>query len=304
MEQNNIIFSIIIPHKNIPQLLQRCLDSIPARDDVQIIVIDDNSDLDKVDFESFPGLNKKNTEVYFTKEGKGAGYARNIGLQHAKGKWLIFADADDFFMPCLNDVMDKYRNDESDVIYFKTISVDSETLTLSPRRTSIRRNNLLNNIKKTNNQDLFLIIEVPWGKLVKHDIIIKSNIVFQEVRYSNDVFFSAHLAAVASHQSIDERELYCVTNTPNSLTKNLSVESLLIRYGVAIDTFVLLKKFGKEKIVSEKMFNWLRGIFTRKPALAFSLLPNLIRKIGIFYFVKGTYNSLLYLIIKNKWEKQ
>ena len=36
-------FSIIIPHKNIPSLLQRCLDSIPKRDDVQIIVVDDNS---------------------------------------------------------------------------------------------------------------------------------------------------------------------------------------------------------------------------------------------------------------------
>ncbi|MCI6862195.1 MAG: glycosyltransferase family 2 protein, partial [Prevotella sp.] len=31
---SNINYSIIIPHKNIPQLLQRCLDSIPIRDDV------------------------------------------------------------------------------------------------------------------------------------------------------------------------------------------------------------------------------------------------------------------------------
>lgn len=27
-------FSIIIPHKNIPLLLQRCLDSIPNREDI------------------------------------------------------------------------------------------------------------------------------------------------------------------------------------------------------------------------------------------------------------------------------
>ena len=38
-----INYSIIIPHKNIPNLLQRCLDSIPNREDVQIIVVDDNS---------------------------------------------------------------------------------------------------------------------------------------------------------------------------------------------------------------------------------------------------------------------
>ena len=37
-------YSIIIPHRNIPQLLQRCIDSIPSRDDLQIIIVDDNSD--------------------------------------------------------------------------------------------------------------------------------------------------------------------------------------------------------------------------------------------------------------------
>ena len=53
MEGTN--YSIIIPHKNIPQLLKRCLDSIPQRDDVQIIVVDDNSSSDIVDFANFPG---------------------------------------------------------------------------------------------------------------------------------------------------------------------------------------------------------------------------------------------------------
>lgn len=38
-----INYSIIIPHKNISSLLRRCLDSIPERDDLEIIVVDDNS---------------------------------------------------------------------------------------------------------------------------------------------------------------------------------------------------------------------------------------------------------------------
>ena len=73
---SNINYSIIIPHKNIPQLLQRCLDSIPIRDDVQVIVVDDNSDTDKVNFDNFPKWKGKNYEYYLTKEGKGAGSFR------------------------------------------------------------------------------------------------------------------------------------------------------------------------------------------------------------------------------------
>ena len=77
-------YSIIIPHKNTPRLLERCLYSIPTWDEIQIIIIDDNSNSESVDFSHFPGNGRKNTEVLFTKEGKGAGYARNIGLSHAR----------------------------------------------------------------------------------------------------------------------------------------------------------------------------------------------------------------------------
>ena len=94
-----MLYSIIIPHKNIPQLLQRCLDSIPRREDIQIIVIDDNSSPEIVDFAHFPGRERDDVEIVFTREGRGAGYARNEGLKRAKGKWLLFADTDDFFLP-------------------------------------------------------------------------------------------------------------------------------------------------------------------------------------------------------------
>ena len=120
-------YSIIIPHKNIPKLLQRCLDSIPRREDVQIIIVDDNSDPDIVNFEQFPGLNDPFIEVVFTKDGKGAGYARNVGLTKAAGKWLLFADADDFFNYCINDILDEYVDSDADIIYFINNSVDSDS---------------------------------------------------------------------------------------------------------------------------------------------------------------------------------
>ncbi|MFS2381396.1 glycosyltransferase, partial [Phocaeicola vulgatus] len=43
-------YSIIIPHKNTPRLLERCLYSIPTWDEIQIIIIDDNSNSESVDF--------------------------------------------------------------------------------------------------------------------------------------------------------------------------------------------------------------------------------------------------------------
>ena len=56
-------YSIIIPHKNSTKQLQRCLDSIPFRDDLEVIIVDDNSDPEVVDFDNFPGKERPNTIV-------------------------------------------------------------------------------------------------------------------------------------------------------------------------------------------------------------------------------------------------
>ena len=84
----------IIPHKDTPELLKTALTSIPRRKDVEIIVVDDNSNPSIVNFDHFPGLNEERIKVIFTKGGHGAGYARNIGLEAATGNWVFFCDAD------------------------------------------------------------------------------------------------------------------------------------------------------------------------------------------------------------------
>ena len=88
-----INYSIIIPHKNTPDLLQYCLDSIPIRSDVQVIVVDDNSDEDKK-----PTFTRDDVKFFYIdkEHTKGAGRARNVGLEHAVGKWyynnVIYVD--------------------------------------------------------------------------------------------------------------------------------------------------------------------------------------------------------------------
>lgn len=51
---NNCMYCIIISHRNTLDLLIRCVASIPRREDVQIIVVNDNSEPAIVDFDNFP----------------------------------------------------------------------------------------------------------------------------------------------------------------------------------------------------------------------------------------------------------
>lgn len=114
-----INYSIIIPHKNTPLLLRRCLDSIPERDDIEVIIVDDNSM--NINWDDW----KFNTNVSLLKtyKNKGAGFARNIGLKRAVGKWILFADSDDFFSQQFTLLLDGYRDSDYDIIYFRFFSV-------------------------------------------------------------------------------------------------------------------------------------------------------------------------------------
>ena len=233
-----INYSIIIPHKNIPNLLQRCLDSIPNREDVQIIVVDDNSDPNIVDFDKFPGLNRSNVEVIFTKEGKGAGYARNTGIKYVKGKWLLFSDADDYFSENVNRLFDDYENSVMDVIYipYKTIDL----ITGEDLEDGLCVTNLEEDLYKKRSDTLRYRCYSPWAKMVKVSMIERYSIRFEEVVASNDVWFSVNVGYVAKEIDICNYIVYIRNVRYGSLQYSLNKEYLLsrIKVGYKVNDFL------------------------------------------------------------------
>ena len=240
------ILSIIIPHHNIPELLLRCLNSIPDKEEIQVIVVDDNSSPNIVDFEKFPGKERSNVESYYTKEGKGAGYARNIGLQHAKGKWLLFADSDDFFLDGFYDIVSEYFNSEYDMVLFKALSVDSDTLQPTKRNENINMqiDNALNG--KISSQEASLAVQSPWCRLIKRNLIEKNKIFFDEVMASNDTMFTTKATCLSSLIGFSKHSIYYVTTRSGSLwdTRKKNPENYLTRLNVQIRRNKYVKKFG------------------------------------------------------------
>jgi glycosyltransferase involved in cell wall biosynthesis len=272
-----INYTIIIPHKNIPHLLERCLKSIPVRDDLQIIVVDDDSDN--------PPRHCDNVEFIYAKDKnrRGAGYARNLGLERAKGKWVTFADADDFYMPCFNEVLDQYKDDNSDIIYFKVTSVDNDTFAPSNRHQGINR--YLSEIQTGINTDRLFELYGPIAKFIKREIIEHNKIHFQEVLYSNDVLFSIKCAWYAKHNKISDKEIYCITSRPGSLIQP-SLDSYKIRIGVAFDSVMFFKKINKEYIGIKHFDLYWNDIYKFSKISAIRLLPKVYAVHGLKYTLK------------------
>lgn len=91
---NDLLLSIIIPSFNYAQHLENCLVSLPQNKKIEVLVINDGS-TDHTEKIVKKFISGKNNYFYFFKKNGGASSARNYGLKKAKGKFIIFLDADD-----------------------------------------------------------------------------------------------------------------------------------------------------------------------------------------------------------------
>ena len=215
-----INYSIIIPHFNIPDLLARCLRSIPERDDVQVIVVDDNSPGNDQYLDTIPELKRKNVEFYVTKDGLGAGHARNVGLSHAVGKWLVFSDSDDFFVEDLGEILDQYVNDSHDILYFNIKSCDCYDTAKMVAADNLRL------YKETGDEYALRVCHTePWGKIIRHSIIEENNVSFQETKAHNDLLFSVKVGLLAKSIVAIDRPLYWYVIREGSLGHQKGCES-------------------------------------------------------------------------------
>ncbi len=91
------MISVIIPVYNAEPYLNRCIDSVlaSAYSDFEIILVNDGST------DHSPDICRAYAEndirvVFLSQENRGVSSARNLGLEAARGEWIVFLDSDDF----------------------------------------------------------------------------------------------------------------------------------------------------------------------------------------------------------------
>ena len=240
------IFSFVIPHHNAPSLLRRCFLSIPQREDVQVIVVDDKSSEEYLaalkDLESeFPTFT-----ILYLEENAGAGHARNVGIDHATGRWLLFADSDDFFYEDLDAILDQYQNSPEDILYFRHLSVQSEHLD-QPAERDTWINGLYDRYHLEHDEKLIRCNHCyPWGKMIRKSLVDRHHIRFDEVPYSNDVMFGVATGCKAQSVQIVDRILYVLTERAGSLTAGFGTKpnELETRAAVCFRSHEFIRSMG------------------------------------------------------------
>lgn len=113
-------FSVIVPVYNVEQYVKKCLESLNDQTykNFEAIIIDDGSTDDSVKIiKKF--IEQKENFSYYKKKNGGLSDARNFGLKHVTGDYILFLDSDDYYsndlLFNLNGLLD---NNPIDVIKF------------------------------------------------------------------------------------------------------------------------------------------------------------------------------------------
>lgn len=239
-------YSIIIPHYNYLTGLKKLIESIPIRNDIQIILVDDNTYLEKQTVASFvKSLNRENLELYFSdKTQKGAGNCRNIGLRHVKGSWILFADADDYFTENAFEILDSCSNTDVELIYFSPTSIELPAGEIGTRHLSYEK--LVNDYEKKPSNTTELRIRynfaVPWSKAISQKLTYDKKIEFDTTRWSNDVMFSTKCGYYAKNIAAIDKTIYCVTRKKGTLTTTRNWQEFETRLKVYISRYKFLEE--------------------------------------------------------------
>lgn len=223
--KGEIQISVVIPVYNAADYLEQCLKSLEGQyfRRIEIICVDDGSTDTSLQIMQRFAERDKRFRIYKQKNA-GAGAARNRGLELARGEYVIFLDADDYFAPeMLLHAYNKIRETESDICVMGSWQQDNESGEITPCTYSLQLEHYPGfrpfRVKDMQHNPFRCFVGWAWDKLYRRSFLLNHDLRFQEQRTSNDMYFTyMSLFKADKITTLDERVIYQRRNIRESLS--------------------------------------------------------------------------------------
>jgi glycosyltransferase involved in cell wall biosynthesis len=226
--------SIVVPVFNPGPYLAPLLASLLAQTEpsLEIIAVDDGSSDDSAEILRRAASNDPRLTV-LSQSNAGISAARNLGIDHARGRWLAFADSDDWLDPCALATWRAFgESADLEVVYgngFRFAGGAAEPVVAT--------------------SDLIVRYKTPgdglsgadwmtgciargqwstfaWLQFVRRDVLERGRLRFDEGLVHEDVLWSLRLSLLARRIGFLAEPLYGYRRHPAALTANRTIDML------------------------------------------------------------------------------
>ena len=233
MENFSPAVSVVIPMYNAEKYLSVCLESILIQTftDFEVIVVDDcSTDSSPAIAESFLERFDGRLKIISLEENTGApAIPRNVGLDFARGKYVLFVDNDDLIIDtALEEFFNAAETFQADVVYtdcgfncglepvpteINVAAWDADNIVDAPT---------LETKDFSERMEDFLKLRYrwpPWAKFLRREFLVDNEIKFPYMKTSEDIPWTFEVVCLAQRFLRVPTPLYVNRQTVTSITR-------------------------------------------------------------------------------------
>lgn len=304
------MISIIVPIYNAERYLHRCIDSILIQKfvDFELLLINDGSkDNSSTICDEYAKCDRR--VHVFHKKNSGVSSARNLGLDNAKGKYVMFVDSDDYMLPNMCKLMiSTLEAKNADLVVCGTTETGGGYW-----RPQEDRDYSIKEFKKDFIHLLHTeLLSPPWNKIYKKDKIGNKRFI-EGISFGEDLLFNIEYINTCKNISfIKASPFYHEKENENSLVVRFNRKRLLDieKVWATVDEFSENKKglyykylrdltvYARQLLKTEQ-YSWGRKKYILKEWYSVSRL----RKLNLLSYKINYVNWILLLLLKfEQWE--
>ncbi|WP_062647944.1 bifunctional glycosyltransferase/CDP-glycerol:glycerophosphate glycerophosphotransferase [Streptomyces maremycinicus] len=200
-------FSVIVPAYKVQAYLHECLESVLSQSfaDLELIAVDDRSpDACGEIIDEFAARDARVRAVHLP-ENVGLGQARNAGLEHATGDYLLFLDSDDTLTPdALRSIADRVKEtDEPDVLVYDYASTYWSGRTVRNQFSAQLTEEGPAPFRLEDRPGLLRVLMVAWNKAYRREFVESVGLTFPPGYYEDTPWTYPALMAAESLATLD-----------------------------------------------------------------------------------------------------
>lgn len=214
--------SVMIPVYNVEAYLRKCLDSViyPQLSDYEIVLVNDGStdssgDICREYASRYPELIR-----LITTENGGIGKARDVGIDTARGEYIIFVDSDDYLSEnAIPEMLETLSLDFQMCIFdIRSVNEDGKLLKFIPGC------NCDGEFTLESYPELLFDMPSAWNKIYRRSLFTNNGIYYPLRVWYEDMYVTPHLYAKAGKMLAVHKPWYNYLQRAGSITNNKNTQ--------------------------------------------------------------------------------